>query len=98
MAAQTSMLHIRVNDQLKADAAKALANVGLTLSDAVRILLTSVVSEGGLPASLTSDPKAYDEWFRTKVQDALGDVSPTMSHTSAMAIAQVVIDEKLSLL
>lgn len=98
MAAQTSMLHVRVDDQLKADAAKALANVGLTLSDAVRILLTRVVSEGGLPASLTSDPKAYDEWFRTKVQDALSDASPTMSHTSALAIAQVVIDEKLSLL
>lgn len=98
MAAQTSMLHVRIDDQLKAEAAEALAGVGLTLSDAVRILLTRVVSEGGLPASLTSDPKAYDEWFRTKVQDALSDVSPTMSHTSAMATAQVVIDEKLSLL
>lgn len=98
MVAQTSMLHVRIDDQLKADAAEALAGVGLTLSDAVRILLTRVVSEGRLPASLTSNPKAYDEWFRTKVQDAPSDASPTMSHTSAMAIAQVVIDEKLSLL
>ena len=39
MAAQTSMLHIRVDDKLKADAAEKLAGVGLTVSDAVRILL-----------------------------------------------------------
>ena len=50
MPAQTSMLHVRVDDQLKAQAADALAGVGLTLSDAVRILLTRVATEGGLPA------------------------------------------------
>ena len=94
MAAQTSMLHVRVDDQLKADAAEALAGVGLTLSDAVRILLTRVASEGGLPAGLVSDPKAYDEWFRMKVQEALNDTSPATSHTTAMASAQAVIDEK----
>jgi DNA-damage-inducible protein J len=94
MAAQTSMLHVRVDDQLKADAAEALAGVGLTLSDAVRILLTRVASEGGLPAGLTTDPKAYDEWFRAKVQEALSDASSATSHTSAMASAQAVIDEK----
>jgi len=94
MAAQTSMLHVRVDDQLKAQASEALASVGLTLSDAVRILLTRVASEGGLPAGLTSDPKAYDEWFRMKVQKALNDTSPATSHTTAMASAQAVIDEK----
>ena len=36
MAAQTSMLHIRVDDKLKADATEKLANVGLSVSDAVR--------------------------------------------------------------
>ena len=46
MPAQTSMLHVRVDDQLKAQAADALAGVGLTLSDAVRILLTRVATEG----------------------------------------------------
>ena len=94
MAAQTSMLHVRVDDQLKAQASEALAGVGLTLSDAVRILLTRVASEGGLPAGLTSDPKAYDEWFRMKVQEALNDTSPATSHTSVIASAQAVIVEK----
>ena len=55
MPAHTSMLHVRVDDQLKTKAADALAGVGLTLSDAVRILLTRVAAEGGLPAGLTAD-------------------------------------------
>jgi len=54
--AQTSMIHVRVDDKLKAEAAEKLANFGLTLSDAVRILLTRIAKEGGLPAGLTADP------------------------------------------
>ncbi len=94
MPAQTSMLHVRVDDQLKAQATDALAGVGLTLSDAVRILLTRVATEGGLPAGLTADPDAYDAWFRTKVQEALDDPRPAVSHAQAMHDAQVLIDEK----
>src|SRR5579883_3081470 len=56
MAAQTSMLHIRVDDQLKAAATEKLANLGLTVSDAVRILLTRVAKDGALPAGLAADP------------------------------------------
>lgn len=85
MPAKTSMVHIRVDDKLKQDATEALASVGLTLSDAVRILLTRVSAEGGLPAGLASDPDAYDAWFRTKVQDALADAVPTIPHPQAMA-------------
>ena len=47
MPAQTSMIHVRVDDQLKAQASDALSGVGLTLSDAVRILLTRVAAEAG---------------------------------------------------
>lgn len=35
---RTSMLHVRVDDKLKADATEKLAEFGLTISDAVRIL------------------------------------------------------------
>ncbi|MEM7487619.1 MAG: type II toxin-antitoxin system RelB/DinJ family antitoxin [Pseudomonadota bacterium] len=92
MPAQTSMLHVRVDDRLKAEAADALAGVGLTLSDAVRILLTRVAQEGGLPAGLTTDPDAYDAWFRAKVQEALDDTRPAVPHTEAMRQVQDVID------
>ena len=58
MAVHTSMIHVRVDDRIKSQAADALAGVGLTLSDAVRILLTRVATEGGLPAGLTVDREA----------------------------------------
>ncbi|WZB69095.1 type II toxin-antitoxin system RelB/DinJ family antitoxin [Achromobacter xylosoxidans] len=94
MAAQTSMLHIRVDDKLKADAAEKLAGVGLTVSDAVRILLTRVVKEGALPAGLTVDPEAYDAWFRAKVQEALADTRAPVPHQQVMDEAQALIDRK----
>lgn len=92
--AQTSMLHVRVDDKLKADAAEKLASVGLTVSDAVRILLTRVTKEGGLPAGLATDPEAYDAWFRAKVQEALDDVRPPVPHQHVMDEAQALIDRK----
>jgi DNA-damage-inducible protein J len=67
------MLHVRVDDNLKVAAAEKLTSLGLTVSDAVRIPLTRVVKEGGLPAGLTVDEQAYDDWFRAKVQQALDD-------------------------
>jgi DNA-damage-inducible protein J len=45
----TSMVHIRVDEKVKAKAAKALAAMGLTVSDAVRLLLTRVAAEKSLP-------------------------------------------------
>ncbi len=83
-----------MDDQLKAQATDALAGVGLTLSDAVRILLTRVATEGGLPAGLTANPDAYDAWFRTKVQEALDDPRPAVPHAQVMQEAQALIDEK----
>lgn len=45
----TSMVHIRVDAKVKAKAAKALAAMGLTVSDAVRLLLNRVAAERALP-------------------------------------------------
>lgn len=92
--ARTSMLHVRVDDKLKAEAAEKLANVGLTVSDAVRILLTRIAKEGGLPAGLTTEPKAYDEWFRAKVREAMDDTRPPIPHQKVMDEAQALIDRK----
>lgn len=94
MATQSTMLHVRVDEQLKRQASEALENVGLTVSDAVRILLTRVAKEGALPAGLTADPEAYDAWFRAKVQEALDDPRPAVRHQQVMGEAQAVIDRK----
>ena len=94
MAARTSMLHVRIDEQLKVDASEALANVGLTVSDAVRILLTRVTKEGGMPAGLAADPLVHDAWFRAKVREALADTRPTAPHRQVMDEAQARIDAK----
>ncbi len=94
MATQTSMLHVRVDNALKTQAAETLANVGLTVSDAVRILLTRVTKEGGLPAGLTADPDAHEAWFRAKVQEALADTRPAVAHQQVMDDAQTLINSK----
>jgi len=88
------MLHVRVDDELKADAAEKLANIGLTISDAVRILLTRVAKEGAMPPGLTADPEVYDAWFRQKVQEALADPRPAVPHRQVLDEAQAVIDGK----
>jgi DNA-damage-inducible protein J len=45
----SSMVHIRVDQKVKAKAAKTLSKMGLTISDAVRLLLTRVAAEKALP-------------------------------------------------
>ena len=50
--AATTMVHIRVDETLKTRAAETLATMGLSLSDAVRVFLTRVVAEQGLPFEL----------------------------------------------
>ena len=94
MPAHTSMIHVRVDDHLKAQATNALAGVGLSLSDAVRILLIRVAAEGGMPAGLTADPDSYDAWFKSKVQEALADTRPTTPHDQVMLEARALIDAK----
>lgn len=94
--AHTSMLHVRVDDKLKADAAEKLADVGLTVSDAVRILLTRVSKEGGLPAGLTTDQVAHDTWFREKVLEALADTGAGSSHQQVVDEARTLIERKQS--
>jgi DNA-damage-inducible protein J len=50
--ANTTMLHVRVDEQMKTEASAALASMGLSLSDAVRILLKRVVSDQAFPLEL----------------------------------------------
>lgn len=47
--AATEMVHVRIDKRTKAQAAKALAAMGLSVSDAVRVLLTRVAAEKSLP-------------------------------------------------
>jgi DNA-damage-inducible protein J len=48
----TTMVHVRVNEQIKTQASEALASMGLSVSDAVRALLTRIAVEKQLPFAL----------------------------------------------
>lgn len=45
----TTMVHIRIEEHLKEEATEALAAMGLSMSDAVRVFLTRVAAEKQLP-------------------------------------------------
>jgi DNA-damage-inducible protein J len=43
------MVHVRVDEKVKEEAAKTLAAMGISVSDAVRMLLVRVAAEKALP-------------------------------------------------
>ena len=45
----TAMVHVRVDEKTKQRAARALAAMGISVSDAVRMLLVRVAAEKALP-------------------------------------------------
>lgn len=45
----SSMVHVRVDNQVKTQAAETLASMGLSVSDVVRMLLVRVANEKALP-------------------------------------------------
>ncbi|MFI3218765.1 MAG: type II toxin-antitoxin system RelB/DinJ family antitoxin [Methylococcales bacterium] len=45
----TTIVHIRVDEQIKKQATETLATFGLSVSDAVRMMLARVVAENALP-------------------------------------------------
>jgi DNA-damage-inducible protein J len=71
-----SLIQTRIDPAVKEQAAAVLEAMGLTISDAVRILLTRTAKEGCLPFELTHNAAAHDAWFCSKVQEALEDLRP----------------------
>jgi DNA-damage-inducible protein J len=50
--ATTTMVHVRVDEQVKAQATETLAAMGLSVSDAVRVFLMRVVADKQMPFAL----------------------------------------------
>ena len=61
-----AMLHIRLDRETKAQATEALAAMGLSVSDAVRILLKRVVHDQAFPVEL----KVPNATTRVAMQEA----------------------------
>ena len=80
-----ALVQTRIDPAVKERAAAVLAELGITVSDAVRILLTRTANEGALPFALAADAASHDAWFRAKVQEALNDQRPGIPHKKVEA-------------
>ena len=64
----STMLHVRIDDQVKERATEALSAMGLSVSDAVRVFLTRVAAEQALPFAVkvpNAETRAAMEEART---------------------------------
>jgi DNA-damage-inducible protein J len=52
MAVTTTMVHVRVDEKIKAQATETLGSMGLTISEAVCIFLTRIVADNALPFTI----------------------------------------------
>lgn len=80
----TTLVQARVDAAVKERASAVLERAGLTISDAVRMLLTRTANEGALPFDLFN-PDRHDQWFREKVLEALADSRADLDHDDVKA-------------
>ena len=84
--AQSTMLHVRVDEEIKTQAGEALAAMGLSVSDAVRILLKRVVNDQAFPLEL----KVPNAQTRLAMEEAR---AMTKSGTTRFDSADALIDD-----
>lgn len=86
MAATTTMVHVRVDENIKLQAAETLASMGLTVSDAIRVFLTRIVADKELPFAI----KAPNATSRTAMAEASEIIK---SRRARFASANALIDD-----
>lgn len=84
--ATTTMVHVRVDENIKAQAAETLASMGLTVSDAIRVFLTRVVADKQLPFEI----KAPNATSRAAITEASELIK---SRRARFASADALIDD-----
>jgi DNA-damage-inducible protein J len=83
--AANALVQTRIDPEVKERAAAVLGEMGITVSDAVRILLTRTANEGALPFTLAQSAAGHEVWFRAKVQKALDDTRAAIPHEKVEA-------------
>jgi DNA-damage-inducible protein J len=81
----SALVQTRIDPAVKKRASAVLQEQGITVSDAVRILLTRTANEGALPFELLQSTAAHDAWFRASIQEALNDPRPHIPHAQVEA-------------
>ncbi|MGZ0071779.1 type II toxin-antitoxin system RelB/DinJ family antitoxin [Sphingobium limneticum] len=84
----TSMLHVRLDDDLKVKATEALAAMGISASDAVRMLFHRIVAEQAFPLELkvpNAETRAAMEEARQMMEDIrAGRAQPRFKNAEEM--------------
>jgi DNA-damage-inducible protein J len=100
MNKHATRLRIEVDEALCTKASEVLAEIDMTLAEAVTILMNRIVADGSFPASLApfegSDAEEYDAWVRAKVQEALDDPRPSIPHEDVMRELRELIEAKIA--
>lgn len=84
--AATAMIHVRVDEEVKTQAAETLALMGLSVSDAVRVFLKRVVAEKAMPF----DVRAPNAETRAAMAEADAIVR---NHNARFATAGELLDD-----
>lgn len=69
----TSVMQVRVDDELKAQAAAICDNLGIDLSTAIRMFMKRMVFQNGIPFSMTLPNKPYNGERAVRAMYQLGE-------------------------
>jgi len=83
--AASTMIHVRVDETVKAQAAETLASMGLTVSDAIRVFLTRVIADRELPFAVKA-PNATSRAAMTEADEII------KSRRARFATADALLD------
>ena len=83
--ATTAMVHVRVDERVKQEAAATLAVMGLSVSDAVRVFLTRVVAEQQIPFAIKI-PNAVTRVAMAEVDAMIEAQKPARSANGKLAV------------
>ena len=73
-----TIIRARVDEMEKLECESIFKNLGLTMSEAVRLFIRQVNTVKGLPFDLKLSPNAaanHDHWFREQVESVLAKVN-----------------------
>lgn len=86
MPTSTAMVHVRVDEQVKAQATETLAAMGLSVSDAVRVFLMRVIADKQIPFTI-SVPNA-------ETREAIAEADEiSRKHRGRFATGDALIDD-----
>jgi DNA-damage-inducible protein J len=83
MNAHSSMLHVRIDDDLKARATEALMAMGLTASDAVRLLFHRIAADQAFPLELKV-PNAETRAAMAEAEEIVKTGKANFAHADAL--------------